>query len=94
MGFAKLKVDGAVSKASNIGVICVICRNSVGSYMGAFARVFAGITDPATLKALACREVLALANNLMETQLVVGSDCKEIIANIKEGNGGNHGHMI
>ena len=65
-----------------------------GSYLGASAICFEGVSDPASLEALACREALALASDLMQTQVVVASDCKEVVSNISEGNGGTHAHII
>lgn len=57
--------------------------------MGAFVIVFAGVFDPSTLEALACREA-----DLMQTHIVIGSDCKVVVSNISEGNGGMYCHII
>jgi hypothetical protein len=46
-GMAKLTVDGALSRDGAVGAFC---RDSHGSYLGASAVVFDGISDPATLE--------------------------------------------
>ena len=60
---------GIVSKNTNLGAFGVVCRNNEGSYLGASARVFEGVADPATLEALAYRKALILARDLMQTQV-------------------------
>jgi hypothetical protein len=44
--------------------------------LGASAVVFNDITDPATLETLACREAVALAEDLYLDRTFVVSDCK------------------
>ena len=61
-GFAKINVDVAVA------------RDSSGCYLGASTLVFAGVSDPEILEVLACREGLALANDLLIQQARVASD--------------------
>ena len=55
----------------------------VTTYLGGSATVFAGIDDPGTLEALACREALMLANDLQLDNLKIASDCKTVIEDIK-----------
>lgn len=74
-------------RITNLGTVGVVCKNDEGEYLGASARVFLGITEPAALEALACREALALASDLGLNQAVIDSDCKEVLTNIKDGNG-------
>jgi hypothetical protein len=47
--------------------------------------VYKGITDPASLESMACREALALAEDLALTTLIVASDCKGVVIDIAEG---------
>jgi hypothetical protein len=42
-----------------------------------------GVKDPATLKALACREGLALSADLQLSRCIVASDCKEVVLALK-----------
>ena len=53
-----------------------------------------GIIDPPTLEAIACREGLALADDLLLGNLIVASDCKQIGDDIKLGNPGSYGSVI
>lgn len=48
-GIAKIHVDGVVSRSSSKGSISVVCRNSVGDYLGSSVMVCPGIVDPIVL---------------------------------------------
>ena len=54
--------------------------------MGSSVLVVEGITDPATLEAMACNEALALAADLNLTRMRIASDAKDVIRNINEGS--------
>lgn len=82
---AKLKVGGTVYRTSNRGTISAICRNINGDYLGASALVFQGVTDPTSLEALACREAMALAADLVQNRIVIASDCKQVVVDIEAG---------
>jgi hypothetical protein len=56
--------------------------------MGSSTIIFPAITDPATLEALACREILALAANLAINKIFVASDNKQVISDIAAVSGG------
>jgi hypothetical protein len=56
--------------------------------------IFDGITDPAVLETLACREALALAEDLMLSSLYVASDCKQVVKDIHGGSHGRYGAII
>ena len=56
--------------------------------------VIAGIWDPATLEAIACREAIALAEDLHIQQMVVASDCKQVVEDIMNGSNGLHRAII
>lgn len=53
-----------------------------------------GVTDPTTLEALACREALALATDLLLSHVEVASDCKGVVSDIQNYTGGLHGNII
>jgi hypothetical protein len=91
---AKINVDAAVSRGKDQGVAAAFCRGSDGIYLGASVIVVHGVTDPATLEALACREALALAEDLGIDQVFVASDCKTVVNDIKNGTGGPYGAII
>jgi hypothetical protein len=53
-----------------------------------------GITDPATLESLVCREALALDEDLGINRIYVASDCKRMVSDIKSGSKGRYGCRI
>jgi hypothetical protein len=63
-------------------------------YLGASAIVYRGISDPATLEAMACREAIALAEDLNLRKIVLTSDCKEVVTDIEEGTKGSYAAII
>jgi ribonuclease HI len=85
-----VNVDVAVSKVGDKGVGAAFCRDHSGLYMGASPVVYTGITDPAVLEALACREALALALDLGISHLLVASDCKTVVNDISDGSMGRY----
>jgi hypothetical protein len=60
----KINVDDAVARSNDLGVVAAICRISLGMYIGASALACSGTTGPAILEAIACGDVLALAEDL------------------------------
>jgi hypothetical protein len=78
-GVTKINVDATVAKTACKGAIGVVCRSRDGTYLGASAMVFDGLTHPGTLEALACREALDLASDLLLDPILVASDCLEVI---------------
>jgi ribonuclease HI len=75
-----------VSKSGGKGSAAAFCRDHHGNYVGASAVIFYGITDPQTLETLACREALALAEDISITRFLVTSDCSSVICDIKDGS--------
>ena len=71
-----------------------MCRDDLGNYLGSSAIVLRGITDPTTLEAIACREALALAEDLNIHRIVISSDSKQVVRDIKSGNLGTYGTVI
>ena len=85
--FAKIRVDGAVNRANDEGSFSAVCRDGDGTFLGSSVIRCAGITVPATLEALACREALALAQDLSLSHVIVASDSKVVVQDIKLGIG-------
>lgn len=56
--------------------------------MGASTIRCLGVTDPATLEALAYREALALAIDLSLSHVIIASDCQGVVRDINQGTGG------
>ena len=63
-----------------------ICRAHDGMYLGASVVVFDGVTHPGCLEALACREALALAMDLHVGEVVVATDCLEVVKGLQGDN--------
>jgi ribonuclease HI len=78
-GRSKINVDAAVAKSEAKGAVAAVCRASNGTYLGASAMVYEGITDPRCLEALACREALDIADDLLVGPVQVASDCLEVV---------------
>lgn len=74
-GISKIRVDGACSRVNSEGTFSAVCRDSNDKYLGSSVVIIAGVTDPAPLEALACREHLALVLDLSITHVVIASDC-------------------
>jgi hypothetical protein len=92
-GFAKIHVDGAEFRSRG-GSAAAVCRDEAGNYLGSSSLVIDGQTDPATLEAIACRESLALAEDLLLQNFVVSSDCKQVVNDIHKGCQGPYGSVI
>jgi hypothetical protein len=92
-GFAKINVDAALSKNSSSVSVAAVARDSSGRYLGASTMVFSGVSDPEIFEALACREGLALANDLLIRRAKVASDRLNAVRSIQTGGMGTHGHI-
>jgi hypothetical protein len=93
-GYVKMNVDAAVSKTSNGGALGVVCRREDGSFLGASALTIQGIVDPTILEAMACREALALAENLYLQKVVVASDCLTVIGDMEKPFEGSYSMIL
>jgi ribonuclease HI len=94
MGVCKVNTDGAVAKTASRGAVGVVCRSYEGTYLGASAVVFEGITHPGCLEAMACREALALLDDLHEGPVVIATDCLEVVKGLQEANMGIYSHVL
>jgi hypothetical protein len=75
-GIIKCNVDVVVSRAGGKGAVAAIFGDGDGRYVGSLAMVFDDVSDPPTLEALACREALHLADDLLIIIIMVASDCQ------------------
>jgi hypothetical protein len=80
----KVNTYAAVAWISCNGIVGVICRDNHGNFTAASALTIPNINDPETLQAMACVEALALAEDCGIKNLIVTSDCLNVIKNIKE----------
>ena len=68
-----------MAKEGSGGAVAVVCRNETGEFLGASSLTIEGIMDPGILETLACREALALAQDLQLQRITVASDCLSVI---------------
>ncbi|XP_071679666.1 uncharacterized protein [Lolium perenne] len=94
VGMVKLNADAAVAKTGNGGALAVVCRSEAGEFLGASALTLNVGYSPATLEAMACREALALAQDLNIQKICVASDCLEVIKNLTQPYDGGYGAVI
>lgn len=83
-GTVKINVDAGISVDHNLGAATAICRDREVSYLGSPVLVIHGLLDPATVEAVACRDALALAQDLGMQRVVVSSDCKQAVHHIEQ----------
>ena len=76
------------------GSVAVVCRDETGAYLGSSALVIGGVDDPEILETIACREGLALAQDLNISNVVVASDSKGVVQAINSKSRGNSGAII
>jgi hypothetical protein len=93
-GLAKVNVDAAVSKNNNVAEIAAVARDTSDAFLDASAVAMRGATDPEALEALACREGLALATDLLLRRVRVASDCQNAIRSIYGHGRGAYGHIV
>ena len=89
-----MNADGAVAKTALLGAAGVVCRSHEDIYLGASVIVFDGVTHPGCLEALACRESLALAADLHVGDVMVATDCLEVVKGLQGGNLGLFSHIL
>ena len=53
-----------------------------------------GLTEPGTLEALACREALALAQDIHVRRVIIACDCLPVVQDIRSGSRGVYGAVI
>ena len=92
-GFMKIHVDAGVIQGRG-GSAAAVCRDSDGFFLGSSALIIEGVDDPAILEAIACREGLSLAEDLGLQNMVIASDCQEVVKHIEEKSGGNYGGVV
>jgi ribonuclease HI len=59
-------------------------KDETGLFRGASSRTIEGISDPATLEAMACAEALSRAEDLGISKMEVTADCLKVINMMKE----------
>ena len=72
----------------------VICRSETGEFMGASTLSISGVKDPAVMEALACREALALAEDLHLRRITVATDCLTVVKNMTTSYEGSYSMVL
>lgn len=93
-GLVKINVDAATSKNSRKVVATAIASDVAGNFPGASTRVICGLSDAEIVEAIACKEGLALASDIMVQHFKLASDNVNAIRGIKEDGMAAHGHII
>lgn len=78
-GALKINVDGAFSREGTFGASAIVVSN---------------ISNPCCMEALACREGMALAEDLYLQNIVIVLDCKEVVNDINQGSNGGYVAII
>jgi len=73
--------------------VAAVARDISGCYLGASTLILAGVSDPEILEALACREGLALANDLLIRRARVASDYLNAVRSIQTGGMSTYSHI-
>ena len=94
LGKTKINVDAAVSKNSGTSSVAAVARDSTSLFMGAFLVVLTDISDSETLEILACREGSVLRKDLLLHNLVLASDCANVVRSIKDEAMGPYGQIV
>lgn len=93
-GLMKINVDATLAKNEDRASASAVTRDGEGKYLGASALVIQGITDAEIMEAIACREDMALASDLVMQRFRLASDNSNVITSIKEGSLGIYGHVV
>lgn len=93
-GFTKIKVVGGHNTDGTIGVASTVCRDSNGAFLGSSVLVVPGVHVTTVLETLVVREGQALTEDLGFQEIVVSSDSKMVVEDIKNAHGRLHKAII
>jgi ribonuclease HI len=65
-----------------------------GVFLGASSLTIEGITNPAVLESMACREALALAQDLHLQQITVATDCLAVVQDLSRPFAGMYSSVL
>ncbi|KAM0909096.1 hypothetical protein ACQ4PT_015043 [Festuca glaucescens] len=82
-GWAKVNVDGAFSKESDIGGGGVILRDHHGGFISGACNFFSPVSDPERAELLACRQGLKLAQDMGLPKVLLETDFANVVAKLK-----------
>jgi hypothetical protein len=90
----KINVDTALAKNSGVVVVAAVARDATGKFLGALVVVMEGRIELETVEAIACKEGLTLASDLLLLDFRLSCDNAGVIRSIREGSMGSYGHII
>jgi ribonuclease HI len=90
----KVNVDAAISKNSCIATMAAIARDEGGPFQGASVLVMEGVSSPEIEEAMACREGLALAKDLVLQKVRIATNCANVVTSMQGPRMGPYGHII
>jgi len=93
-GFVKINVDAALAKNSTKVTMAAVPRDEAGNFVGASVLVMEGISDSEMAEAMACREGMALASDLVLQKLRLATDCLNVVRNLQGSAIGAYGHVV
>lgn len=76
----KINCDGGFNAADRTGLAGVMLRNSSGSFLGAAARWFPGVSSVLAVEAEACRDGLRLAMMRGFRKVILETDSLELVS--------------
>lgn len=72
-------------------MVATVCWDDQGHFLRSSSITYASIS---ILEALACRDALALAGDLIARRILISSDCQMVIKDLEENVGVRHGMII
>jgi ribonuclease HI len=90
----KINIDAALAKNSGVIAAAAVARDAAGKFLGASTVVMEGRMEPNTVEAIACKEGLALASDLVLYDFRLSCDNAGVIRSIREGGMGSYGHIV
>ena len=85
IGLMKINVDVALAKNSVVVVAATVARDAARKFLGASGVVMEGRMEPKTVEAIACKEGLALASDLVLRDFRLSCDNAEVIRTFEKG---------
>ncbi|KAM0823382.1 hypothetical protein ACQ4PT_070897 [Festuca glaucescens] len=80
--------------ASYLGAVGVVCRSTDGLYLGASSLIMEGIINSSVLESMACREILALVQDLNLRKITVAFDCLAVVQDLSRPFAGTNSAVL
>src|SRR4051812_27257676 len=87
-------MTGHMVDEHGVCVVSAICRDERGVYQGSSSLVLPGALDKTPLDTIACREGMALAEDLQLQRIVISSSNSLVVNEIVEKGGGKQATII